>query len=194
MKKVFFYFVLFSLIRTFVLTMNQLVRWWIWLRRIGNCRGFGIQSPNDYWFVRYVVNEHWPYYQYAYVGMDDDWLTRKIGRLCFRVANWRQPATVVCSGELSPYAQAGCRHASVKTEGTEADMMVIAADEAIRIMESVNSSNERRVLIVKDIWRSPQLWRQIINNERTRISFDLYYCGIVFFDPKREKHNYIINF
>ena len=80
----------------------------VWLRRIGHCRGFGIQSPTDYWMVRYVINEHWPYYQYETLGPNDDWLTRKMGRLCFRLANWLQP-TVVESSDYRDYLQAGCR-------------------------------------------------------------------------------------
>ena len=39
-------------------------RWLVWLSRIHRVWGFGIQSPTDYAFVRYVVNEHWPYYAY----------------------------------------------------------------------------------------------------------------------------------
>ena len=174
--------------------MNQLKRWWIWLRRIVHCRGFGIQSPNDYWLVRYVVNEHWPYYQYDSVGTDDDWLTTKMGRLCFRLANWQQPSTVVCGEELIPYVQAGCQRASASAEGAEADMAVLAADEENRIMQFVGNMNDQGVLVVRDIWRCPQLWKQIINNERVRVTFDLYYCGIVFFNQKREKHHYTINF
>ena len=73
---------------------NQLKAAIVWFSRIGHCRGFGIQSPSDYWLVRYVINEHWPYYQYEFLGHDDDWLTRKLGRLCFRIANWRQPAVI----------------------------------------------------------------------------------------------------
>ena len=42
-----------------------LERLWIWLTRLTRCRGFGIQSPSAYSFVRYVVNEHYPYYAYA---------------------------------------------------------------------------------------------------------------------------------
>ena len=87
--------------------MNQLRRWLIWLSRIHRCRGFGIQSPTDYAFVRYVVNEHWPYYAYDSLP-DDPWLTSKLGKLYFRLANWRQP-TVMLADRYQSYWQAGCR-------------------------------------------------------------------------------------
>ena len=74
--------------------MQRFRHFFVWLKRIGHCRGFGIQSPTDYWLVRYVINEHWPYYQYETLGTDDDWLTQKIGRLYFRIANWLQPKVI----------------------------------------------------------------------------------------------------
>ena len=43
---------------------RMLKRAWRWLRRIKYCRGFGVQSPTDYRFVRGVINEHAPYYLY----------------------------------------------------------------------------------------------------------------------------------
>ena len=77
---------------------NRIVRAWIWLRRIGHCRGFGIQSPWAYSLVRYVINEHFPYYAYAdldagFPGADA--VRRKTGRFFLRLANYVQPATVV---------------------------------------------------------------------------------------------------
>ena len=97
--------------------MNQLTRLLVWLSRISHCRGFGIQSPTDYWVVRYVVNEHWPYYQYSETGRGDGWLRRKLGRLYFRLANWRQPQTIV-SSDYHDYWRAGCRRAKVVSEMT----------------------------------------------------------------------------
>ena len=97
--------------------MNQLTRLLVWLSRISHCRGFGIQSPTDYWRVRYVVNEHWPYYQYSETGRGDGWLRRKLGRLYFRLANWRQPQTIV-SSDYHDYWRAGCRRAKVVSEMT----------------------------------------------------------------------------
>jgi len=34
----------------------------------------------------------------------------------------------------------------------------------------------------------------VTQDKRTGVTFDLYYCGIVFFNKKRFKQNYIVNF
>lgn len=176
----------------------------VWLSRIGHCRGFGVQSPGDYWFVRYVINEHWPYYQYNTLGKGDDWLTQKVGRLLFRIANWRQPS-VIDSSAYQEYLQAGCRNALLvggenegrKEEEMESDDMVVMSlegDYYRRLTHIYNKVNSDTVLIVADIRRAKDLWREIVADERSIITFDLYYCGIVMFDKKRHKQNYIINF
>ncbi len=176
----------------------------VWLSRIGHCRGFGIQSPGDYWFVRYVINEHWPYYQYNTLGKGDDWLTQKVGRLLFRIANWRQPS-VIDSSAYQEYLRAGCRNALLvggenegrKEEEMESDDMVVMSlegDYYRRLTHIYNKVNSDTVLIVADIRRAKDLWREIVADERSIITFDLYYCGIVMFDKKRHKQNYIINF
>ena len=164
----------------------------VWLRRIGHCRGFGIQSPTDYWIVRYVINEHWPYYQYETLGRGDDWLTRKMGRLCFRLANWLQPS-VVESSDYKDYLQAGCRKSVF---GESSELVVIPLEDSIqdRLSYIFNKVSPRSVLVVTGISKARELWRQIVDDERTGITFDLYYCGIVMFDKKRYKRNYIINF
>jgi hypothetical protein len=50
------------------------------------------------------------------------------------------------------------------------------------------------VLVVEEIRRDRTFWQEIISDEHTGVTFDLYYCGIVMFDKKRHKQNYIINF
>ena len=57
-----------------------------------------------------------------------------------------------------------------------------------------NKVDERSVLIIEGIWRNRELWQKVVADNRTGVTFDLYYCGIVMFDKKREKHHYIINF
>ena len=164
----------------------------VWLRRIGHCRGFGIQSPSDYWLVRYVINEHWPYYQYELLGHDDDWLTRKLGRPCFRIANWRQPA-VIESSDYRDYLQAGCRKA-VWGESSELMVLSLEGDWRSRLSYIYNKVSADSVLIVTGLSKVRDAWREIVTDQRAVLTFDLYYCGIVLFDKKRNKKNYIVNF
>ena len=171
---------------------NQLKAAGVWLRRIGHCRGFGIQSPSDYWLVRYVINEHWPYYQYERLGRNDDWLTRKQGRLCFRIANWRQPA-VIESSAFRDYLQAGCRKA-VWGESSELMVLSLEGDWRSRLSYIYNKVSADSVLVVAGLSKARDVWREIVNDERAVLTFDLYYCGIVLFDKKRDKKNYIVNF
>ena len=68
--------------------------WWRWLCRCKYSRGFGVQSPSAYSFIRYVINEHYPYY--AYSELEERYempgrLQHKLGRLLFRLANYWQP-------------------------------------------------------------------------------------------------------
>ena len=172
--------------------MIWLMRPIVWLRRIGHCRGFGIQSPTDYWIVRYVINEHWPYYQYESLGTDDDWLKRKLGRLYFRIANWVQPS-VIESDSYQDYMQAGCRSA-IFGDSHELIRISLENNERSCLSSIYNKVNEKTVLIVENIWRDTSFWNEIISDERTGVTFDLYYCGIVMFDKKRHKQNYIVNF
>ena len=79
----------------------------------------------------------------------------------------------------------------------ESDDMVVMSlegDYYRRLTHIYNKVNSDTVLIVADIRRAKDLWREIVADERSIITFDLYYCGIVMFDKKRHKQNYIINF
>lgn len=167
----------------------------VWLSRIRHCRGFGIQSPTDYWFVRYVVNEHWPYYQYSELGRDDDWLSRKLGYLYFRISNWLQPKNVA-SQDYQSYLQAGCRSALLSEDPAQIDLIHLKVEGDYRKMMDYiyNKVTARSVMILEGIRNDMDFWRDVVGDDRTGVTFDLYYCGIVMFDTNRYKQNYIINF
>lgn len=174
----------------------RLKSWFVWLSRIHHCRGFGIQSPTDYAFVRYVVNEHWPYYAYDELH-EADWLREKLGRLYLRLANWRQPS-VILSDDYHPWFHAGCHKSDIihftSSISHQIELARITIDQWDAFIDLLPHCDQQTVLVVEDIWRNPQQWQQIARDTRTGTTFDLYYCGIVFFDTKRYKHNYIINF
>ena len=172
--------------------MNLFKYCFVWLSRIHRCRGFGIQSPTDYSFVRYVINEHWPYYAYEqFVG--GDWLTNKLGRLYFRLANWRQPSVMVAD-DYQRYWQAGCRKTVFAPITNKVELAKVSIEDHSTFEELLSKCDDQSVIVVEGICRDWERWHAIEADERTVITFDLYYCGIVFFDKTRFKHNYIINF
>ena len=174
--------------------MSPLPRFLVWLSRIHKCQGFGIQSPTDFDFVRTVVNEHSAYYAYDEL-QSDNWMQRKLGKLYFRVANWRQPATIL-TNDYQPWFQAGCRSAHIVSDlGDEALQLAHIEIEQHQQLEQLYAHcNQQSVIIVEGIYRDWQAWHAIEHDTRTGTTFDLYYCGIVFCDTQRYKHNYRINF
>lgn len=174
--------------------MNPLPRFLVWLSRIHKCQGFGIQSPTDFDFVRTVVNEHDTYYTYNELQAKN-WMQRKLGELYFRITNWRQPATILTNNYL-PWFQAGCRSARIVSDLDNEPLQLahIEIEQHQQLEQLYTRCNQLSVIIVEGIWRDWQTWHAIEHDTRTGTTFDLYYCGIVFCDTQRYKHNYRINF
>ena len=180
---------------------NSLKRIWIWVSRITHCRGFGIQSPNDYQFVRYVINEHWPYYQYSTLNdtyrLPDD--RRRLCELYLRLSNHLQPRTILddsADEATSAYLRAGCRKALVSPDAPSAELvrLTLTANYRERFTALLTKVSSRSVLVIEEIWKDPDFWNEVAGNAQTGVTFDLYYCGIVMFDKQREKQNYVVNF
>jgi len=172
--------------------MLERVRYvFVWLSRIFHCRGFGVQSPTDYRFVRYVINEHWPYYKYSEIGQGDCWQTRHVGRLCFRLANWLQPKIVTATA-YQEYIQAGCGRCRLVDDSVEVDMAVVSSGKDVdRVL---SKCRERSLLVLDRLYQQPALWQRIVEEPVVTVTYDLYYCGIALFDPKRAKKHYKVNF
>lgn len=187
----------------------------VWLSRIAYCRGFGIQSPSAYRFVRYVINEHYPYYAYADLQRRLPVKSRvalRLLRLCLRVANEVQPRYVLdysdaLNAERQEYLCAGARRARILivTEGDavpadiDGERVVIRTD--VRHTESLLSLLPRidgsSVVMVDGIHRdarSREAWQAIVDSSHAVVCYDLYYTGIVMMDQSKHKRCYTINF
>lgn len=189
--------------------MLRLEMFAIWLRRICHCRGFGVQSPSDYRFVRYVVNEHYPYYAYDDLERelpDVSSRKRKLCRLYFRIANYLQPEVVVnqqpCIEAYTDYIHRGCNKATVYGELPSngcVDLLRVNADDAgMAIFQSSKDAlTERSMVLVEGIKKDKNakaVWRSIRNDAQVSVTFDLYYVGVALFTKGRYKQNYKVNF
>lgn len=195
--------------------MNYKVQRYLhWLRRIKYCRGFGVQSPSAYRFIRYVINEHYPYYAYDELRKELprlDSLTRKRMELYFRVANFRQASLWLDFCErndvIATYVGRGCHATQVRRI---TDLQQTTADDRIEVLRicpsagcealleaALQQTDDRTLFIIEDIGyndTAKRMWQKLLDSDLTSVSYDLYYLGIAFFDRKRYKNNYIVNF
>lgn len=183
----------------------------LWVFRIGYSRGFGVQSPSAYSFLRYVVNEHYPYY--AYQNLKDESgdvnpLVTKLSRFYFRMANFSQSEFwydyKATNDIYQRYVVAGSKSTSFVPfdEVGEIDTFKIArmslSGDYQKVYNHLASiANNDSLLIIENIKRDKitrKFWKQVVEDNRTFVTYDLYYCGVVFFDSNKCKCNYKVNF
>lgn len=195
--------------------MNYKVQRYLhWLRRIKYCRGFGVQSPSAYRFIRYVINEHYPYYAYDELRKELprlDSLTRKRMELYFRISNYRQASLWLDYSRrddtIATYVWRGCNATRVRNiadsqqpvSGDKIEVLricPIAGCESL-LAAALKQADDRTLFVIEDIGyndTAKRLWQKLLESDLTSVSYDLYYLGIAFFDRKRYKANYVVNF
>lgn len=205
---------------TLVKKHGEMLYWlnriWVWMRRSRHSRGFGVQSPWAYRFIRYVVNEHYPYYSYDDLKQEIPELSsreRKMCRLYFRLANYRQADEMWSlddddrlSCAIRGYVQRACKKTKITytdrvqdftTGRLEMLRITPAVDMEAAMEKAIAAADVQSMVIVENIYKSPQahrIWQQCEEDIRCITTFDLYECGIIFFDTKRYKEKYIVNF
>lgn len=193
----------------------QASRIYIWLTRFHRCRGFGVQSPSDYSFIRYVINEHYPYYAYTDLRRampDADPLAHRLGSLYFRIANHLQPTLIAdiypTTDAYAAYMHAGCRRAVITHDTADisrADMLRITLSDdtthtegyAAIIRNAIATARPGSIVILEGINRNRAtrtLWRSIRQDKHAVITFDLHYAGLILFPPNRYLQHYTVCF
>lgn len=196
----------------FVKALKYRVKWiWNWIHRMGYSRGFGVQSPSAYSFIRYVLTEHYPYYAYDELKMrfkSFDHATKKKGRLYFRLANYAQASHWFdyhsAEQPYAAYVHEGCRKTVFQaidgktipnafriarlsmTEDYQAvyeALCKVATDDSILILEGINDDKDTKAF-----------WKRVQERQKATRTYDLFLCGIIVFDTSKHKHHYIVNF
>ncbi|MBF1524167.1 MAG: hypothetical protein HXN94_08000 [Prevotella salivae] len=178
---------------------------------MGYSRGFGVQSPSAYSFIRYVLTEHYPYYAYDELKMrfkSFDHATKKKGRLYFRLANYAQASHWFdyhsAEQPYAAYVHEGCRKTVFQaidgktiphafriarlsmTEDYQAvyeALCKVATDDSILILEGINANKDTKAF-----------WKRVQESQKATRTYDLFLCGIIVFDTSKHKHHYIVNF
>ena len=170
-----------SLKKFFILHSSFFINIYVFLSRIGHCRGFGIQSPTDFAFVNDVIYERSPYYAYSQLQGN------KTDRAMLRISNYAQPQHyVIAEGTPSQriaHLQAGCRLAT-----TGRTLYYNALPPHFADGDSI---------IITDIYHQGRQQWQALTGKRHQehlIMFDMYYFGIAFVNKKRYSEVHKVNF
>lgn len=133
------------------------------LQRALHRRGFGIQSPWAYEMVRDVLFEPLAYYAYEEQGLHS-----ASQKQLFRIKNHFRKHHVVVIDDVGEKAEAMYE----KLMGQAAPNLVVVVEHA----EDANAA----------------LWQRAVADERTVITFDMGCRGLIVFDQKRVKQNYLL--
>ncbi|MBF1544559.1 MAG: hypothetical protein HXO06_05130 [Prevotella salivae] len=178
---------------------------------MGYSRGFGVQSPSAYSFIRYVLTEHYPYYAYDELKMrfkSFDHATKKKGRLYFRLANYAQASHWFdyhsAEQPYAAYVHEGCRKTVFQAidgktipnafriarlsmiedyQAVYEALCKVATDDSILILEGINDNKDTKAF-----------WKRVQESQKATRTYDLFLCGIIVFDTSKHKHHYIVNF
>lgn len=186
-----------------------LCRHWNLLLRLPHRCGYGIHSPYAYGLVTGVVYERTPFYAYKelYTTRDGATLREKDDRLMLRLSNFQQPATAFISESVSGvtrrYLAAGCKQcrwidatADQEALSIRADMLVACGEGCVDFAaQHINRHSEKALFVLHGIRsdkKVEQKWKDICLEPNVRLSFDLYDIGLLSFDPRFPKTNYIV--
>ena len=182
-------------------------------RSLGRRRGFGVQSPTDYAYLRYVLCESWPYYAYAPLRRNHRKAScrqHRLGRLLFRVANDLQPRQVFLStgsadALLFDYLRAGCHATRPAVSPADAQLWVVdavqwhdgrASDSALQCFETGVIPYYVKVVALLHIHSdksSESLWHRLLDAPHTMSSYDFFNYGVIITGHREQPHHYLVS-
>lgn len=196
---------------------SRCLRWFFRFRK--RC-GYGIHSPFAFNLVTGVIYENDAYYAYEVLKSKCTFRTmrEKDCRLLFRLANYQQPRRAVWCGGLREtelaYLKSGKKDCKWRGYGEVADLCgqgnlpessetldlvyLDVGQELSQVLSRLSPClSDTCLLIVRGIHSgraAKQAWNRLQEQERVRVTFDLYDFGLVFYEPRLNKENYVINY
>ena len=125
--------------------------------------GFGVQSPWAYELIRDVLFEPLPSYAYQ-----EQHLRTPLQQQLYRIQNHYRHQPLIIISEKAQAAQALYETA-----------LLTVTPDTILILEHTHNENAT-------------LWNRIVKDPRAIVTFDMGRRGMVTFDPKRIKQNYLL--
>ena len=145
----------------------------------------------------------------------------KVNRLLFRLVNYFSPFTLLEVGEgngdsIRYMKEAKASMTCIGVKGLNKEETLQHLKNALMVQKKIDFLHiaftpyyieafdevypylhDKSCVVIGDIYASKERrmwWKQLKSDERVRVSFDLYDVGLLLFEKKRFKQNYIVNF
>ena len=145
----------------------------------------------------------------------------KVNRLLFRLVNYFRPKTLVevgkGNGDAFRYMLAARSSMdAISVDGADWEEVHRQLEKELKRMKQIDFLHiaftpyykevfeavfpylhQQSIVVIGDIYTSKERkvwWKQLTNDERIRLTFDLYDLGLMFLDTKRYKQNFTVNF
>ena len=152
---------------------ETLKRGWVWLKRFRHRKGYGVHSPFAFDFITRVIYGKLPNAERRALHKASKYKkeSRKVTELLHKLE--KEASFLVYVNQADPiYIN--------KVYEEKADKM---DSKSIMVIYGIYSNKEME-----------QVWQRLATDSRSGITFDLYDVGIILFDKKITKQDYIVNF
>lgn len=174
--------------------------------RFRNKRGYGVHSPFMFNLILNVIRDKERQFRYPEILEKQEKLKhqeKKTYRLLFRLSHYLMAKNVVCFGKgaekLAAYlTQGDVERKAVCNPGnvSSADFIYLGRDACQFLPDDkfcylYLEEKKKCCIVVADIYRNRfnmQLWRQL--KEKSTVSVDMMWYGILLFDDKLQKGKY----
>ena len=158
--------------------------------RLRHRLGFGVQSPWAYEFVRDALFEKSRYYAFDHLQGN------RADEQLFRIIQWLSPSQVH-EYAVSPITHQYISLAEVCASPSAFHLHYFGAGAQRELAEMLQKENAvfsvQDCLVIDDIHSSHLLaWEQLLQHPQVTSTFSLRKRGIAFFDPARQRQNYLL--
>ena len=146
---------------------------WIWLKRFRHRKGYGVHSPFAYDFITRIIYGKLPKAERR--ALHDASKNKKESRKVIELLH--------------------------KLEKEASNLVYVNQADPIYINkvyeEKADKTDSKSMMVIYGIYLNKemkQIWQELKSDNRSGITFDLYDVGIILFDKKITKQDYIVNF
>ena len=185
-------------------------RCFVWICRLPHRRGYGVHSPFAFNLIRDVIFETGEYYAYAPLRAKRHAHQRpeRDLRLLFRLANaHRSASAVVCvedkhsdPTDVVAYLRAArpqmpfYEKADNFRHPSPTFYLFLSNSWPAYVLLHIDKLEADTLLVVAPITgKMAQAWQQLCQHSKTRVCFDLYDFGVVFFNPDHQAEVHKVN-